>query len=187
VPSPTRRQLLLGLAAAPIALSLSCSGENGPRTGSAEGPGRPLPIPPLAPSTVDSSGIRRFTLRAAPGSTEIVDGRRTATWGYNGSILGPTLRARRGETVAVEFENGLPAPTTLHWHGMHLPARCDGGPHQTVQPGDRWEPSWTVRQPAATLWYHPHPHGETEKHVYRGLAGLFIIDDDDSPAGLPHD
>jgi FtsP/CotA-like multicopper oxidase with cupredoxin domain len=136
---------------------------------------------------VDGSGTRRFTLRAAPGSTEIIAGRHTATWGYNGSILGPTLRARRGETVAVAFENGLPDPTTLHWHGMHLPARCDGGPHQTVQPGDRWEPTWTVRQPAATLWYHPHPHGETEKHVYRGLAGLFIIDDDASPTGLPHD
>ena len=82
---------------------------------------------------------------ASAGTTEIVDGRRTATWGYNGAILGPTLRARRGETVAVEFENGLPEPTTLHWHGVHLPARCDGGPHQTVQPGDRWEPSWTIR------------------------------------------
>lgn len=170
----------MGLAAAPIAVSLSCSG-------SPARLGRPLPIPPLAPSTVDGSGVRRFTLRAAVGSTEIVDGRRTATWGYNGAILGPTLRARRGETVAVEFENGLPVPTTLHWHGMHLPARCDGGPHQTVQPGDRWEPSWTIRQPAATLWYHPHPHGETEKHVYRGLAGLFITDDDESPAALPHD
>jgi FtsP/CotA-like multicopper oxidase with cupredoxin domain len=70
---------------------------------------------------------------------------------------------------------------------MHVPARCDGGPHQTVQPGGRWDPSWTVRQPAATLWYHPHPHGETEKHVYRGLAGLFIVDDDDPAVELPHD
>src|ERR1700754_2211871 len=98
--SPTRRQFLVGLAATPIALSLSCSATPLRR-------GRPLPIPPLAPSTVDGSGVRRFTLRAAAGTTEIVDGRRTATWGYNGAILGPTLRARRGETVAVEFENGL--------------------------------------------------------------------------------
>jgi blue copper oxidase len=118
----------------------------------------------------------------------MVAGMSTPTWGYNGSILGPTLRARNGEAVAVEFENALGVPTTVHWHGMHLPARCDGGPHQTVASGGRWRPAWTVRQPAATLWYHPHPHGETEKHVYRGLAGLFIVDDDDgSAAGLPHD
>lgn len=107
--------------------------------------------------------------------------------GYNGSILGPTLRARNQERVAVTFENGLPEPTTVHWHGMHVPAQSDGGPHQTVEPGGRWQPSWTVQQPAATLWYHPHPHGATEKHVHRGLAGLFIVDDDDSPAELPHE
>lgn len=117
----------------------------------------------------------------------MVVGTNTPTWGYNGSILGPTLRARSGETVCVQFDNALSVPTTVHWHGMHLPARCDGGPHQTVQPGGHWEPTWTVRQPAATLWYHPHPHGETEKHIYRGLAGLFIIDDDHPSAGLPGD
>ncbi|ABG98177.1 probable multicopper oxidase [Rhodococcus jostii RHA1] len=65
---------------------------------------------------------------------------------------------------------------------MHVPARCDGGPHQSIEPGARWEPSWTVNQPAATLWYHPHPHGSTEKHVYRGLAGLFLVDDDTTDA-----
>lgn len=193
MPSTSRRRFLLGLAATPVALSLACSGETRTRAaGFATAASRPLPIPPLAASVVDANGIRRFTLRASAGSTEIVAGISTPTWGYNGDILGPTLRARRGETVAVDFRNGLAVPTTVHWHGMHVPARCDGGPHQTVAPGGRWEPSWTINQPAATLWYHPHPHGETEKHVYRGLAGLFIVDeeladDDDSPADLPHD
>ncbi|MGV0745244.1 multicopper oxidase family protein [Mycolicibacterium sp. XJ870] len=173
----SRRQFLLGLAAAPIVLSVSCA---------ARAPRR-LPIPPLADSTVGPDGTRRFTLRAAAGTTEILADKSTATYGYNGAMLGPTLRARRGESVAVAFENALPEPTTVHWHGMHLPARCDGGPHQTVAPGARWEPRWTIRQPAATLWYHPHPHGETEKQIYRGLAGMFIVDDDESPGALPHD
>jgi FtsP/CotA-like multicopper oxidase with cupredoxin domain len=48
-----------------------------------------------------------------------------------------------------------------------------------VEPGASWTPSWKVDQPAATLWYHPHPHGDTEEHVYRGLAGMFILDDDE--------
>jgi FtsP/CotA-like multicopper oxidase with cupredoxin domain len=42
-----------------------------------------------------------------------------------------------------------------------------------------------VDQPAATLWYHPHPHGQTARHVYRGLAGLFIVDDPDAVTDLP--
>jgi FtsP/CotA-like multicopper oxidase with cupredoxin domain len=60
---------------------------------------------------------------------------------------------------------------------MHLPPTADGGPHQPIQPGATWSPTWTVNQPAATLWYHPHPHGNTAQHVYGGLAGMFIVDD----------
>ena len=182
-----RRQFLRGLAVSPIAMALSCSDlSNGNRTAPAQRAGRPLPIPPLADSALDADGVRTFTLRAATGTTQLIAGTDTPTWGYNGSILGPTLRVRTGETISVVFDNGLPEATSVHWHGMHLPARCDGGPHQLVAPGGQWQPSWTVRQPAATLWYHPHPHGGTEKHLYRGLAGLFIVDDD-STARLPHD
>src|SRR5688500_15707652 len=71
---------------------------------------------------------------------------------------------------------------------MHLPARMDGGPHQEVRPGATWSPTWTVDQPAATLWYHPHPHGQTARHVQRGLAGMFILDDEPArKLALPHD
>jgi blue copper oxidase len=49
-----------------------------------------------------------------------------------------------------------------------------------IEPGDTWEPAWTVEQPAATLWYHPHTHRDTEDHVYHGLAGMFILDDERS-------
>lgn len=147
--------------------------------------GRALPIPPLAESVTDG-GIRRFHLTAAPGTTEMIAGSSTPTWGFNGGILGPTLRVRRGEQVAVTVGNQLPESTSVHWHGMHMPARCDGGPHQPIAPAATWEPRWTINQPGATLWYHPHPHGMTEKHVYRGLAGLFIVDDDTTErADLP--
>lgn len=55
-----------------------------------------------------------------------------------------------------------------------------------IAPGGSWRPQWRIDQPAATLWYHPHPHGETEEHVYRGLAGLFLLEDDASlTAALP--
>jgi blue copper oxidase len=183
-----RRQFLCGLAVAPIAVAISCADRSDHlRAAPGRAAVRPLPIPPLAASTLDADGVRTFTLRAAAATTQMIAGTDTPTWGYNGSILGPTLRARTGETISVVFDNALPEATSVHWHGMHLPARCDGGPHQLVAPSGQWQPTWTIRQPAATLWYHPHPHGDTEKHLYRGLAGLFIIDDDESGTGLPSD
>ena len=149
---------------------------------------RPLRIPELAASHVDGQGRRVFELTAQEGTTELLPGTSTGTWGFNGSYLGPTLRAARGEQVAVEVTNELDEDTSVHWHGMHLPARMDGGPHQPVASGETWRPAWTIDQPAATLWYHPHPHGRTEEHVYRGLAGMFILDDPSNPAAdrLPH-
>ncbi|MGW0731021.1 multicopper oxidase family protein [Streptomyces sp. NPDC002851] len=143
-----------------------------------------LAVPPLAESEVDKDGTRVFDLRIRAGEKEFKDGQRTPTWGFNGDYLGPTLRAKRGEKVRVRVSNGLDEASTVHWHGMHLPAKMDGGPHHTVRPGDTWTPQWRIDQPAATLWYHPHPHGRTEQHVQRGLAGMFILDDAKA-SGLP--
>ncbi|MFC0675149.1 multicopper oxidase family protein [Brachybacterium hainanense] len=148
----------------------------------------PLPIPPLAPSTTER-GVRRIALTAQEGSIQLpgMPGP-TRTWGFSGPFLGPTLRLRRGEDVEIAVTNRLPEPTSVHWHGMHLPAAMDGGPHQSIAPGATWTPRWQVDQEAATLWYHPHPHGGTERHVHRGLAGLVLLEDDRSEeAVLPRE
>jgi blue copper oxidase len=141
-----------------------------------------LKIPPLAESRLDADGRRVFDLRLQPGTAELLPGRPAETWGVNGAYLGPTLRARRGDRVVVNVTNQLPEASMLHWHGMHLPARADGGPHQLIDRGGTWSPTWTIDQPAATLWYHPHPHGRTEHHIYRGVAGLFLLDDPEASA-----
>jgi FtsP/CotA-like multicopper oxidase with cupredoxin domain len=138
---------------------------------------RALQIPPLAPSMVDAAGIRSFDLDLRSGTTDLGHGPNTRTWGVNGTYLGPTVRAMRGETVRMNVHNFLGETSTLHWHGMHLPAAMDGGPHQMLEPDATWSPQWTVEQPAATLWYHPHLHGATAEHVYRGIAGMFLIDE----------
>ena len=109
-----------------------------------------LAIPPLAPST-EADGVRTFHLTAETGATEFPGIGESETWGFNGAFLGPTLRAERGEQVAFEIDNRLPEATSVHWHGMHLPAAMDGGPHQTIEQGDTWRPRWTIDQPAATL------------------------------------
>ncbi|MEU6860792.1 multicopper oxidase domain-containing protein [Glycomyces sp. NPDC046736] len=147
---------------------------------------KPLVVPPLAESVTDSSGSRVFDLEIRAGATQFKDGKATDTWGVNGDYLGPTIRVERGDEVAFAVRNSLDVATSIHWHGMHLPAVMDGGPHQMVEAGGDWAPQWMIDQPASTLWYHPHPHGETAEHVYRGLAGMIIIDDEESQAlGLP--
>ena len=183
-PSCTRRHLLTGAGA--LLLLTGCTGA--PSTGTPAPPtvfDTALAIPPLAPSHVGPDGTRVFELTAQKGTTAFRPGVQSATWGFNGAFLGPTLRAERGEQVAVAVTNALDEPTTVHWHGMRLPAAMDGGPHQEIAPGRTWRPTWRIDQPAATLWYHPHPHGHTEEHVYRGLAGLFLIDDPADAPDLP--
>ena len=167
----SRRSLLAGLAALPAVALMGCESD---RTTAAPistvgtlGFSNRLRVPALAQSTVDNDGVRTFRLAATSGSAEFLPGMTTPTCGYTDGhydlgYLGPTLRAARGEAVRVIVENRLSEITTVHWHGMHLPARDDGGPHQPVAAGAQWQPGWSIDQPAATLWYHPHPHGQTE-------------------------
>ena len=140
-----------------------------------------LAIPPLLEPTIEE-GRKVFDLTLEAGQTEFLSGALTDTWGVNGTYLAPTLRAARGDRVLINVTNTLGESTTLHWHGMHLPAAMDGGPHQMIGPGETWSPTWTIRQPAATLWYHPHLMGKTSDHVYRGVAGLFLLDEPGSEA-----
>ncbi|ACQ82246.1 Bilirubin oxidase [Beutenbergia cavernae DSM 12333] len=192
------RRTMLGLMAGGTAVGTAavvsgCSFAGGAFDGPRDEVGQvplttPLAIPPLAPSEMDDDGVRTFALTARPGSREFLPGTTTATMGYDGDYLGPTLRAKRGEQVRVRARNELDAETTVHFHGMHLPAIMDGGPHQRIPPGGERTPTWAIRQHAATLWYHPHPHGATEGQVTAGLAGLFILDDDEEAAlDLPRD
>ena len=180
-PRATAGALAAIAAGALVAVSFAGCGLVGPAPVSTIGKvdfANPLAIPPLAESRLDADGTRVFTLEAQAGTTEFAPGATSDTWGFNGSYLGPTIVAKRGEHVRVDVTNSLDEPTTVHWHGMHLPARMDGGPHQVIEPDATWSPEWDIDQQATTLWYHPHPHAETESHVGRGLAGMFIVQDD---------
>ena len=141
-----------------------------------------LPIP--AEIRPDARSEIAFSARS--GEVSFLPGRLTATYGYDAPFLGPALRLRRGQTVTIDFANHLPAPTTVHWHGLIIPGDVDGGPHRPVAPGGRWRPTLTIDQPAATLWFHPHFYPTTAAEVIKGLAGLLIVDDDDTDRlGLP--
>ena len=145
---------------------------------------RPLAIPPLRTGRLQG-GVRIFDLTVRRGRHRFLSGVDTATLGIDADYLGPALRVRRGERVRFAVRNALSTVTTLHWHGVHLPARMDGGPHQVIEPGAVWRPEFEIRQPASLQWYHAHPLHHTGEQVYQGLAGLFYIDDGEAPPGLP--
>lgn len=141
-----------------------------------------LPIPPEI--RADANGVIALTARR--GQMNFVPGLTTPTYGINGDYLGPTVRARRGDKLAMQVNNRLDQDITMHWHGAIVAGEADGGPHSAIKPAGTWTAAFTVAQPAATLWYHPHIYPATAELVVRGLAGLFIIDDEDSDAlGLP--
>lgn len=148
---------------------------------------RTLPLPALLHGQPQDDGTLAYALHAGGGMSELVAGLRTPTWGYNGAVLGPALVIPRGRPVDIAVTNGLPQGTTVHWHGAHVPGEMDGGPHNEITPGATWHARFTLEQPGATLWYHPHPMSRTGAQVYAGLAGLLLVDDGaDRRLGLPH-
>ena len=128
----------------------------------------------------DEGGQKVFELKPQYGHSEFLKGGKTETMGYNCNFLGPTIRVDKGDEVVINVANQLDEMTTVHWHGMHVPPDMDGTPHQMIPAGGTWQARFPILNEASTMWYHPHPHGKTAQQVYRGLVGLFIIDDENS-------
>ena len=134
-------------------------------------PFQDLWIPPVLTGTEIDLTLSEKTNSFWAGST-------TPTYGFNqAKFWGPTLILNQGETVQFKVKNDLTEPTTVHWHGLHLPPVMDGGPYQMIPAGETWTPSFTVKNNAGTYWYHPHPHGATQKQLTMGAGGLIIIRD----------
>ena len=144
--------------------------------------GVPLPIPQLIEARNGEPvklSLQKTQHRFGPGPA-------VPSRGISSTYLGPVVRVRSGDTIPFRVENHLDEDTTLHWHGLLVPSNVDGGPHNTIVPDATWSPEIMIKQPAATTWYHPHPHGNTARQVYSGLAGMMIVSDGgDSDRGLP--
>ena len=145
----------------------------------------PLLIPPLIDARQQIGPIE---LTAQAGETHFYPNTPSFTAGYNGHFLGPTIRVHRGDDVELSIKNTLNEATSIHWHGLLIPAELDGGPHQLIAPRETWQPVLPIRQKAASLWYHSHVHGRTAAQVYAGLAGMMIVTDEEEQAlDLPSD
>lgn len=133
-----------------------------------------LPDADPAPDVVD------VTLDARVSQVEVA-GRMVEAWSYAGVVPGPVLRAKVGDLVRVHFENRLPEPTTIHWHGVEVPADQDGAGEEggTIAPGASFDYAFRVPH-AGTFWYHPHVNSAAQ--VWRGLYGALIVEDPAEPA-----
>ena len=133
-----------------------------------------LPIPSL----VDGTNGEPVDLKIQHGTWSFMPGVETPTLGFSQNYLGPTIRTRQDSTLTLHYHNTLDEGVTVHGHGLHVPGDVDGGPQLEMAPGEKWQPTLSIVQPAATCWYHSHTHGKTGEQVYRGLAGMTIIDDE---------
>lgn len=177
--TPTRRQALLLSSAGAVGVALGGL-TNWAHSAPATGPR--LPIPNL----IEARNGEPVTLALQKSRHQFGTGTAVPSTGISASYLGPVVRVRSGDTVPFRVENRLDEETTLHWHGLLIPSDVDGGPHNTIRPGGVWTPELKINQPTATHWFHPHPHGNTAKQVYGGLAGLMIVSDGgDRDRGLP--
>ncbi|HEV2642620.1 MAG TPA: multicopper oxidase family protein [Candidatus Elarobacter sp.] len=150
--------------------------------------GDTLSNPPVLRNISSKPHTVEVNITAAPARLALLPGHVTDVYAYNGSIPGPTLEAREGDKVIIHFHNALPEPTTVHWHGVHLPAAMDGSPFDLVPAGGHFDYVFTIqRGTAGTYWYHPHPDGRSDYQVGMGLFGAFIVraDDDPIPATIP--
>jgi spore coat protein A len=164
-----------------------------------------LPIPPRA----QSRGRRRDPhlpvdripyYRLRMGATTIKVHRdlpATPVWGFEGASPGPTIEARRGNPLLIEWVNDLPREhflpvdysihgsgrdvpavrTVIHLHGGRVPPGSDGYPEHWLQPGGSRLNFYPNIQEATLLWYHDHAMGITRLNLFAGLFGLYVVRD----------
>ena len=151
----------------PLAMIVMVPPESQPET---------LKSPLVLRNTSQTPGVVEFDLTAAPTQLELVPGKPTTAWAYNGSVPGPTIELHEGDSVTIHFHNKLSQTTTVHWHGLHIPAAVDGSPLNPIKPGASQD--YVFKIPlgtAGTYWYHPHPDMTTTEQVARGLYGALVV------------
>jgi blue copper oxidase len=156
---------------------------------------------PASTPVADAAGGVEVDIRAAKSEVQILEGEKTRVWQYQtqlvegaegslqpipNSYLAPVIRIRQGQTFRARLTNELDQETIIHWHGLHIPDEMDGHPRLAIAPGKTYEYEFKVINRAGTYWFHPHPHMLTGTQVFNGMAGLFIVhDENESALGLP--
>ncbi|MGZ8097376.1 MAG: multicopper oxidase family protein [Methylosarcina sp.] len=128
-----------------------------------------------------TSKTQNVDLVAAKTQWGIVPPYQTAVWAYNGTVPGPVIRIKLGDTLKVKLTNQLMQPTTVHWHGVRVPNAMDGVPGVTQPPigaGESFTYEFTPKDPG-TFWFHPHQN--SPEQIERGLHGVLVVEDPEEP------
>jgi FtsP/CotA-like multicopper oxidase with cupredoxin domain len=139
---------------------------------------------PEAPDVNPDPRTVEINLEARVAQVEIAPDRRVEAWTYNGGLPGPLIRVRVGDRLIVHFSNKLPAPTTVHWHGLRVPIQMDGVPGASqpdVKPGESFTYDFIVPD-AGLYWYHPHVMSAAQ--VGFGLYGALLVEDPSDAVGV---
>ena len=137
--------------------------------------GLPLRLPPVWNGGTISAGSVNLDVQGAS----------VQAWGFGGSVLAPTIRLRKGAAFSAQLQNQLSTETNIHWHGLIVPSNMDGHPKDIAKAGGgSFAYNFPVLDRAGTYWYHPHPHKNTARQTYMGMAGLFIVEDPAAEAAL---
>ena len=148
----------------------------------------PRPLVPVTDSAIDrhmGPGVVEIELVAVAGEVSFRTDELTPVLGYHDGdgavqVPGPLIEAQVGDTLIVHFRNELDEPTTVHWHGLRLPAEMDGNPMVSgaVMPGETFEYEFVLND-AGTYWYHPHV--DTDRQMELGLHGVLVVRDPADP------
>ena len=136
---------------------------------------------PLKPKVL-GDGTKVFELTAEAIEWETEPGKVVEAYAYNGMIPGPQIETKLGDRVRIVLHNELPEPTTIHHHGLVVPAEMDGVPvisQDAVMPGESFTYEFTVRNPGSHMY---HSHFNAQKQVPMGLLGAFLVEDPKDPA-----
>ena len=124
----------------------------------------------------NQSKVVAYNFEASEFDWELAPGKMVKAWGFNQQLPGPVLRASKGDTLVVRVTNNLPEATTIHWHGICLPASMDGthGVQKPIEPGVVFEYRFVVPD-SGTFWYHSHTNETVQ--MERGMYGALIVDE----------
>jgi CopA family copper-resistance protein len=123
--------------------------------------------------TIPSLSGTEFDLTIAETVVNFTGTSRIATT-INGTVPGPTLHWKEGDTVTLRVKNLLKEETSIHWHGIILPYQMDGAPQISfngIAPGETFTYRFKVQQ-SGTYWYHSH----SEMQEQTGLYGAIVIE-----------
>ncbi len=144
-----------------------------------------LPLVALALASALRAQVVEYTVTAGLATVQPQPGTALTVGAYNGTMPGPVLRVTEGQTLKVRFVNNLAEPSSIHWHGLEIPAGMDGVPgvsRPAVAPGQEFTYQFVANE-SGTFWFHPH----AENQMNTGLQGALIVDPANPAADPPFD